>query len=155
MKAMLSKKDLSQLSDRIVKHNPLHIACLDVKHPLIMNQIETLKGFKTIGNLMNIAIIKMTWKLNIDLNTIKFLVDYKCDLNAIDQSNHTPLSYACSGNTKLEIIEFLVENKADPYIDLTSGTPLNHALANQNLVKEIEEKYFFGAKEFFEKFYNK
>jgi len=89
------------------------------------------------------------------IETIKFLLENKCDSNSKTLYGETPFHCACANkNISFETVKFLLEKKADPNLkNYDNETPVDWAEKNNsNLKKQISENFRMELEEFFEQF---
>jgi len=70
------------------------------------------------------------------LKSVKFLVDNGCDVNIICRGGTTPFLDACIKG-HVEIALYLLDNGADPFIEISNGLDYHYLLKNDQIDKDI------------------
>ena len=79
----------------------------------------------------------------VNIETVRYLVEYKCDMNMRYLFSDTPFFAALKNkNINSEIIKYLVENKADMNGKFRNETVMHILCFNENITKEIFEFFF-------------
>ena len=105
-----------------------------------MPQLEEFDDFVTL-------IFRECSKGNLELNSIKSLLEKNGEINCRNKDNHTPLQVVCSNpSISTDVLKFFIENKALVNINNSDNSPL-HKLCqtskNLDLIKFLVE--FGGA----------
>ncbi len=73
-----------------------------------------------------------------NIPAMKYLIDIGMDINKTNDKGNTPLHLACSRNKKANVIKFLIQNGANPYLIDNDGSTCFHYMAQYQLYMTIQ-----------------
>ena len=121
-------------------NTPLQIACKRLPLEYIKYFVDKKANLNLVNVYGEIAIHEACRKKDYSIETVKFLIDCKSDLNIKSRyCQDTPLFLACNNKAiSLDFIKLLVESKSDLNFQQNNHkTPLHYACENVNVSLDI------------------